>query len=463
MWKLSQFTVIHNLGERGLPKHNLVFNTWTSKSLIVETEQWGRLMDALPMRERPGSDVMFAVQRLAELGIVVTNDLDERGAYAEGFDKQRYHPKRIYPVLAVTTACNIGCTYCYEAGVVGRTMTPAVVDAIARWMEDRIVLDGVRVITPLLFGGEPLLYPKILFALMDGINTVARRHSAACSYQASSNGMLMTDDLAKQLRDRGLVQIQISLDGPKCIHDQRRIGKKGQPSYDQALAGIKSAVTAIPTVTVKINFDRQNRNYIAELYDDLVTEGIADKVNVKLEAVAMQFPDSKVVHKSELVIPPEHEETANAYHELMLEGEARGIKITHDTAHTTPCMMSSHHGVAIGPDGGIVKCISLVGRNEFSVGNVLETGFYDDAEYANQMNVMKRLDDCFEERCPYIPVCAGGCSYESIVRTGRYDLRFCTKQSLKAYHYQKQLMRYRKELEALGMRPLTPGELRGAS
>jgi radical SAM protein with 4Fe4S-binding SPASM domain len=144
--------------------------------------------------------------------------------------------------------------------------------------------------------------------------------------------------------------------------------------------------------------------------------------------------------------------------ELMLEAKRHGLKVTQDTAHTTPCMFSSHHGVIIGPEGNIYKCISLVGRPEFKVGTVFAEE-YDAQEYGKQMDISKRISQCYEETCPYIPVCAGGCAYESVVRTGRYDLRYCTRQKLEAFYYKRYLLRYQKQLEALGMRPLSAQEL----
>jgi len=46
-------------------------------------------------------------------------------------------------------------------------------------------------------------------------------------------------------------------------------------------------------------------------------------------------------------------------------------------------------------------------------------------------------------------VCAGGCAYESAIRTGRHDVRFCTKQYLAEFHYKRNLVRHRHEHEKL--------------
>lgn len=458
MWQVSQFTVVRNLAEHALPTHNLVFSTQSGRCMILRDLDWQRILAALPAPELAPGDVRRAIDGLVEARMIVSADADEQQAFGGSFDALRYHPQRIFPLIAVTTACNIGCTYCYEEGTPNLTMSSQVVAGVLRWLEQRIVQDGIREIYPGLFGGEPFMYPRLLFALMDGFHDLRQRYGIKGEFYSSSNGILLTHELAAQLAQRGLTQLQISLDGTEDIHNERRIGKKGQPSFQESLRGIKVAIEHIRNVTVKVNFDRHNRSSISALFDRLIAEGLQKRVDVKLEAIAYQMPDSRVQHNPGYVIPPESVEMADAYVELMVEARQHGLKVTPDTAHTTPCMFSSHHGVIIGPEGNIYKCISLVGRPEFKVGTVFDEE-YDTDEYGRQMDTTKRISQCYEEKCPYIPVCAGGCAYESVVRTGRYDLRYCTRQMLEAFYYKRYLLRYQKQLEALGMRPLSAQEL----
>src|SRR5262249_523965 len=152
------------------------------------------------------------------------------------------------------------------------------------------------------------------------------------------------------------------------------------------------------------------------------------------------FRGSKVKHDEELVMPPNSLELSSAYISLSLAAERSGFKVRRDTAHTTPCMFSSHHGILVGPSGNIYKCISLVGRPEYRVGTIWDDD-YETAEYEKQMNVVKKTEECIREKCAYIPVCGGGCSYESITRTGRYDERFCTKDYLADLHFKRNLLK----------------------
>lgn len=456
MLKLSQYTVVRSLSEYGLSSHLLVFNTNNARSLAVKCDDWRRITDRLAGSGDCDEQADIAISKLSSLGYLVNFDTDECSAFVDRFDQIRYHPRRIYPIFAMTTACNIGCTYCYEAGVTGHTMTPAVITAITNWVRRRIIDDGIQEIYPSLFGGEPLLFPHLLFLLMDNLNDLAQKHRVKCEFSSSSNGMLLKEDLARDLARRGLTQIQISLDGPEEIHNQRRGGKRGEPSFDETLRGIHVAAQFIRNVTLKVNFDRHNLSHISSLFKRLAAEGLADRLDVKFETIALQFPDSKVSHCKDHVIPPESTELSSAYIGLMRLAQQFGMKVRKDTAHTTPCMFSSHHGILVGPEGNIYKCISLVGRPDFRVGTVFEDG-YDDEEYSRQMNVVKRLGDCFEEKCPYIPVCGGGCSYESIVRTGSYDMRFCTKEYLADFHFKRHLMKHHADLVKFGMPPIRAG------
>ncbi|GIF94146.1 radical SAM/SPASM domain-containing protein [Catellatospora chokoriensis] len=453
MWKISQFTVVHDLACRGRPGLLLVLNTATQRSMVVAEPTWAAAAGSAACPDSAEPSTRTVIAALADAGYLVAEALDENAGFLDGFDRRRLAPARINPIIAFTTDCNIACTYCYEEGVRATTMTEPVVAATVRWLERRIVLDGVIEVVPNLFGGEPLLHRRLLTDFMTRVNAMGDAHSATVAYAMSSNGMLLTEELARVLAQLRLRQIQISLDGPPAVHDQRRVGHRGQSTFAQALRGIEHACRWIPDVTVKVNFDRHNAAAVPDLFDELAARGTAERLTVKLEAIAHQFPGSKACHPSSYVIPPETPEMADTYLGLTQAARRRGLRVTPDTAHTTPCMYTSQWGVIIGPDGGISKCISLVGRPEHEVGNVL-AGDWDTDRYDAAMNVRKKVTDCVSEKCAYLPVCAGGCSYESAVRGMSTATRFCTKPALERYHFGRQLLRHEARLTELGVTPL---------
>jgi uncharacterized protein len=451
MLKLSQFTVARSLAEHGLPDQVLVYSLRTGECLSMASDKWDDLKRTATSAATPHGK---AVERLHELGLFVDANLDEQEDLLSAFDFARYRPRRIYPILAVTTGCNIACTYCYEEGVKARTMTPDVVDASIAWAVRRMEQDGIGEVYPSLFGGEPLLYPELLFRYMDGLNSAADRLNTSVAYSCSSNGLFLTPELARDLVKRRLMQIQISLDGTKPIHDERRIGKRGQSTYDGAASALALAADIIPNVTLKVNFDRHNIDSVAPLLKDLAARGLAPKIDVKLEAIALQLPGARVSHDPKHVIPPDSHLMAEAYTRLQIETKQLGFSVRQDTAHTTPCMLTSNHGVIIGPDGAIYKCISLVGRTEAAVGSVFDDD-YDREAFDRQMDVREKTRECFDDKCPYVPVCMGGCGYEATARGGQAHDRYCTYDNLKEYHFNLKLIRHAPALRELGMTPLS--------
>lgn len=357
MLKISQFTVTEPLDDRGLPGEVLVYSTRSSQAVVLAAGAWARMRQDL--KSGKASLAQRPVQHLAKLGLLVPDALDEQDDLMAEFDAQRWQPRRIYPIIAFTTGCNIACTYCYEDGVQARTMSIEVVDATADWLIRRMEVDGIGEMYPSLFGGEPLLYPKLLFRLMDKVNAAAKRNGATVNFACSSNGLFLSPRFARDLLVRGLTQIQISLDGTKAVHDTRRGGKRAQSTFDGALEGLKVAAGVFPGTTLKVNFDRQNVDDIPAMLDQIEACGLRDSIDVKFEAIAHQFPNSKAAHDPAFVIPPDSVELADAYTQLQIAARERGFVVSHDTAHTTPCMLTSHHGVIIGPDGAIYK-LSLI-------------------------------------------------------------------------------------------------------
>jgi len=133
------------------------------------------------------------------------------------------------PVVAwnVTTGCNLHCRHCYsEAGVAGAA--DELDTAAAREVLDDLARYQVPVV--LFTGGEPLCRPDL-------IDLVAHATSRGLRCAISTNGTLLDDALAHDLRRAGLAYAGISIDGPEKVHDEFR-GRRG--AWQGAVAGAES-------------------------------------------------------------------------------------------------------------------------------------------------------------------------------------------------------------------------------
>jgi uncharacterized protein len=74
-------------------------------------------------------------------------------------------------------------------------------------------------------------------------------------------------------------------------------------------------------------------------------------------------------------------------------------------------------------DGEIYKCPGLIGRKEFSAGDI-STGIKD---YRKSHHIDNwKNDECLE--CAYLPLCFGGCRYMKLVRDGEMNGVDCRRE-----------------------------------
>lgn len=125
-------------------------------------------------------------------------------------------------------------------------------------------LAGSAVPVVLFSGGEPLLRPD----LFDVANVAVER---GLRVALSSNGTIITDDIAKRLKATGFAEVGISLDGTQKVHDRFR-GTAG--AYQSALDGIRRCVTHGLRVSLRFTMTRSNYREIPAMFRLAESEGI---------------------------------------------------------------------------------------------------------------------------------------------------------------------------------------------
>ncbi len=128
-----------------------------------------------------------------------------------------------------TEKCNLRCTYCYEKFELGK-MTPEVVAAVKQLLSRRA--PELKRLKIGWFGGEPLLAVDVIEDIGTHALRLAEEYSPlAYSGSATSNGVLMTPEVARRLVRSGVDHVHVSLDGPATAHDLTRVGGNGRGSF----------------------------------------------------------------------------------------------------------------------------------------------------------------------------------------------------------------------------------------
>jgi 12,18-didecarboxysiroheme deacetylase len=169
--------------------------------------------------------------------------------------------KKPVVVWNVTQRCNLRCVHCYAhskdmeyENELSTEEGMALIDDLANF--------GCPVI--LFSGGEPLMrkdLPELVgYARSKGIRAVI-----------STNGTLITEDMAKKLKDIGLSYVGISLDGMKETNDMFR-GQEG--SFEKALQGLHNCQKEGIKVGLRFTINRHNVHDIPAIFDLMEKESI---------------------------------------------------------------------------------------------------------------------------------------------------------------------------------------------
>lgn len=169
--------------------------------------------------------------------------------------------KKPVVVWNMTRQCNLKCRHCYARALSQKT-TDELTTEEGKALLDDLSAYGAPVI--LFSGGEPIMRPDLPelaeYAVAKGMRAVI-----------STNGTLITRELARILKDIGLSYVGISLDGMEAVNDRFR-GVSG--AFNQALTGIRNCQEAGIKVGLRFTINRINQDQVSPIFDLLKDEGI---------------------------------------------------------------------------------------------------------------------------------------------------------------------------------------------
>jgi 12,18-didecarboxysiroheme deacetylase len=162
--------------------------------------------------------------------------------------------KRPVVVWNVTRKCNLKCIHCY-AHATEQALADELTTTEGKALIDDLAQFGAPVM--LFSGGEPLVrkdLPELAaYAVEKGMRAVI-----------STNGTLISADVAKTLKSIGLSYVGVSLDGMQPVNDRFR-GVPG--SFDKALAGIRNCQDAGIKVGLRFTINCYNVDEIPAIFD----------------------------------------------------------------------------------------------------------------------------------------------------------------------------------------------------
>lgn len=139
-----------------------------------------------------------------------------------------------YFTLHLTEKCNLNCSYCFEKNKNNTNITLDVLDKFIDFVKKR----NLKTISIRLFGGEPLLDLTLLENVLLKLEKDLINNGTNIMYNIFTNGTCINEK-AINLIDKYSIQVFVSIDGCKYIHDMARKDINGHGTYDLIIKNIK--------------------------------------------------------------------------------------------------------------------------------------------------------------------------------------------------------------------------------
>lgn len=131
-------------------------------------------------------------------------------------------------ILKLTSACNLGCLYCYDYDPIHKA-TVAERGAFERAISQALDACGgqLRIV---LHGGEPTLVWPLIEGLVDYAEAEAQRRGVNVSFGGQTN-LTRLDERIVRFSTAHAIAWGISIDGPPAINDRYRVTHRGKGSH----------------------------------------------------------------------------------------------------------------------------------------------------------------------------------------------------------------------------------------
>ncbi len=332
----------------------------------------------------------------------------------------------------ITSRCNLACEHCYLSAGAGRKDSQELSSAEAK----EFIRDLAQMGVPLLLftGGEPLLrhdfWELAECATENGLKTAL-----------STNGTLITKEVAMRLKDSGIEYVGVSLDGAERTHDKMR----NQPGcFRKAVQALRNCMEIGLKAGIRVTLTRDNYTeieYLLALSRELrvprfcvywlVPSGRGREIYNKQLKPQEMYRIFVMLYQHARAIDPEEMEilTVDApqdgvylLEKLKEDGSSEYENALKLLQYTGDSCSAGDRVANVDPYGNVYPC-QFAQMEELKIGNIRERRFSE--LWNDQTNPVLTA---FREKtqhlkgrcatCPYRELCGGGCRIRAFAQYG---------------------------------------------
>lgn len=271
-------------------------------------------------------------------------------------ERCRFKPLKgdgIRVVVRMTERCDLHCPHCLVNSHSDHHEL-----SVQEWFRIFSELPDIRAKKVLLTGGEPLLYNEISHI----VEFISQMNIPV---DLNSNLQRMTPQLMRDLRNAGLTEISVSLEGPRDVHDTMH-GTAG--AYDRLLSSIEWAANLGIQVDVACCVTNENIDHLMHIID------LANAMPVQSLTVSRMFP---IGHGAKYHNAPSQHQLDKIYRELskhVVPQNPLPIRFVGllNPPEDNDCLRAKSL-IGITPEGQLLGCV-LAAENPKNIQHPLEAG-----------------------------------------------------------------------------------------
>lgn len=418
--KRSYYTIITDTVDSNGNK--VLYSTRTGKVMLISALVAEYLDDRI-------EDIPEAIiEKLKAISAVVPEEENELLEIVTENKEEIENEKNntLYEVIQPSAMCQLGCYYCGQDHVKTNISLPLTQQLLER-IQNKIYSGNYKDLFIGWFGAEPLMALAQIREITKQLKMLSEENSLTYSCKMISNGLSLKKDVFIELvKEHGMKEIEVTLDGTKEGHDAHRYTKKNGPSFDLIFKNLKEILSLEDfkslgcKVSIRCNVDEKNHHTVLPLIKLLASHHLHDKIAFYITGVYSWGNDAhkKALSKEEFAINEAiwlMEMTKLGFHVNLIPRRKKKV-----------CIAVSNVSEMYDAYGNIFNCtevsyVPAYKNSVYTLGNLNNPG---EVQVKNRPlsdwndTVLTEKFPC--HTCKMLPVCGGACP-----KSWHEDMRAC--------------------------------------
>lgn len=409
-------------------KLNLLFNTRTLALMELDEQE-------ITIFKYKNYDVNNLDDQLKselyENGFIIADNVREIDILKREYWDNKINSPILFLTIMTTQNCNFKCTYCFEQQK-NLKMGVDVQEKVIKFIKNNLSeYDAVHIDW---YGGEPLLNLDCIKNVTQRVIDMCNKNNKIYLGSITTNGYNMSPEVINQLVELKIKSAQITIDGPKEIHDKRRILNNGLGTFDKIIENIQHAKDKMK-ISVRVNADINTIDSVEVLVDYLYKNGLSD---IAFSVVSVISADTNPCYEVEIPQNLLAEKLIKIYNKALAYGfELPSVSFMSNLQRHF-CIVDLNSQFIISPTGDIFKC-----GEAYDDSDPGKIGYIDNNGNPN-IDIYKHVSwdkDPFEDEdcvnCNALPLCMGGCYMKKKIKNKdwcRLEFRYQLDEMICLYH-----------------------------